>query len=792
MSADQKQSMKICSRCRKIIRSGQKGTFTAWIFGGNPCKCGDGNGQIKRQDGDSHADILKQERYDAPAQFQSQAQSNSQLQTDSTVREYSQIKLPPPGAEPVSQRPNLGPRFEILDFLGEGGMGSVYKIREIETGKIFAAKILKEFLANDLTATRRFEQEVRAASELTHPNLVFIYGSYRSPNGTPYMVMNFVDGISLGELLKFEHYFPYQRALLIFAQVADALVHAHSKGIVHRDLKPNNILIYQHESRRDAVRVVDFGIAKIINPDSNKTEGFTQTGEIFGSPLYMSPEQCFGEKLDARSDIYSLGCVMFHTLYGAPPFNDSNPMKIMLSHMNSPPTLTAVSKSKNVPKDVEKVVMRCLAKSPSARYQNSEALARDLNAILAGNGISGSGFRTNLSASHWKTIAIVAISVLVSAVTAVGATLYFVHRTERVESPNAVPSPLSTTSTPPPRGAINDEDALGSTLPMRDTGLRARIAHDQEILSVAKPIESTTSIVDGRKLRKFVFPSVSLGALCRYADLDVSSILAIQAKNTVYIPPDVPVTLAVRRSNSDSQVGALLTTPSIFAKINSGEFYGLSLKEDTSLLALDDELKAKNLAPILLPVSKWKNLKMISLRDFEVVDKVFPVINQMKELRYFQLIRCTVNSNKSVDQPFWGRLQGVRMGILDNGLATTIIKRLSNSQNLEKLGLVQVHADLLGKLSGCSKLRALDVQQVAMTDEMIKAIGGLKGLRRLSLYSCPFSNQQLRDLLSQNPNLTAVILSSSQFSATMQQKLQAIDSRIYFKSESAIYGSLDF
>jgi serine/threonine protein kinase len=285
--------------------------------------------------------------------------------------------------------PDFAGRYEVLEFLGEGGMGTVYKVREVKTNKLFAIKVLKSELSEDPVAVRRFEQEVDAASELEHLNLVFVYGADRTSSGAPYMVMNFVDGINLSELLAHHGTIACARAIDIFTQVAEALVHAHSKNIVHRDLKPSNILVFDDVHRKNAVRVVDFGIAKVGLIDLRKTSELTQTGELFGSPLYMSPEQCVGETLDVRSDIYSFGCVMYETLCGRPPFSDENAIKTMMQHLhNSPPSMQLVNPKLKIPKDLERIVLTCLNKNPGNRYQSAKALLDDLKAVQVGRAIS--------------------------------------------------------------------------------------------------------------------------------------------------------------------------------------------------------------------------------------------------------------------------------------------------------------------------------------------------------------------------------------------------------------------
>lgn len=277
---------------------------------------------------------------------------------------------------------NLGERYEVLEQLGEGGMGAVYKVRDKELGKTFAVKMLRPQLVEDGTARKRFEQEAQAASNLTHANLVAVYDYGMGTKGSPYIVMDYLDGKSLGDILQKQGYLDVPRAVDIFVQCAEAIAHAHRKGVIHRDIKPNNIIVEANPNGTDFVKIVDFGIAKILPTSSEKTRDLTQTGDIFGTPLYMSPEQCLGNKLDAHSDIYAFGCVMYEALTGIAPFNDQNPIKIILKHVNEDAKpISKLANDYSVPADLEYVVLRCLQKDPENRYENMDTLVKDLEAI---------------------------------------------------------------------------------------------------------------------------------------------------------------------------------------------------------------------------------------------------------------------------------------------------------------------------------------------------------------------------------------------------------------------------
>ncbi|MBI1271784.1 protein kinase [bacterium] len=285
--------------------------------------------------------------------------------------------------EPSEDRiPDLGTRFEVLGKIGEGGMGSVYKAREIKTDQIFAIKVLKDDLAKDAAALKRFEQEAEAARNLDHANLAAVYELEEHSNGTTYLVMEYVEGRSLDELLKEKERLDGKKALEIFSQVTEALAYAHEKGVIHRDVKPTNIIITDETSVNPGVKVVDFGIAKVMPAANRETHNLTKTGDVFGSPNYMSPEQCLGFMLDQRSDIYSLGATIYETLAGKTPFEGDNPIQVVMKQVNeeAPPLPSDLKADKTVER-LENVVLRCLEKDQDSRYQAIAELQKDLNLI---------------------------------------------------------------------------------------------------------------------------------------------------------------------------------------------------------------------------------------------------------------------------------------------------------------------------------------------------------------------------------------------------------------------------
>ena len=286
---------------------------------------------------------------------------------------------------PEEEYPSFGEGFEVLALVGRGGMGSVYKVRDLKLDRVICIKVLQAELTSDRAALKRFEQEAEAASHLDHPSLVTTFGFGTTDDGLPYIMMDYFEGVSLAEVLKAEGLLKPERAFSIFAEICHALDHAHSKDVIHRDIKPNNILIGRGDNGEERVKVVDFGIAKVMPQANRETHNLTETGEVFGSPHYMSPEQCLGFMLDARSDIYSLGCLLYELLTGDPPFGGANPIQVVVKHINEEiePFPSSLKRQKLAGR-LESVVMRCLEKDQVNRYQNVGDLIKDLVLVSQG------------------------------------------------------------------------------------------------------------------------------------------------------------------------------------------------------------------------------------------------------------------------------------------------------------------------------------------------------------------------------------------------------------------------
>ena len=341
LKKDQIDLNEVCNFCGKAKQSQSRSFITSWIFRTASCTCKKGKSDTKAKD--------------------SKSTENKPLAKEIKTPEIE--------------------KYDVVDFIGQGGMGSVYKVSDKSQGQVCAIKVLRPEFVPDHIAVKRFQQEAIAASKLTHPNLVNVFDHGKTADGSPYIVMEYLEGESLNEYIERVGAVEYKTALDILIQTCAALSHAHTQGVIHRDLKPANIILSFNELGEVNARVVDFGIAKIQH-DMRSTSDLTETGSVLGSPAYMSPEQCLGAQIDSRADLYSLGCVLFETLTGEELYSGENPVQVIAKHLEETP-----EKFENAnihPKHLKEVIRTCIQKDVNKRYQSSVELGIDLLRIKEG------------------------------------------------------------------------------------------------------------------------------------------------------------------------------------------------------------------------------------------------------------------------------------------------------------------------------------------------------------------------------------------------------------------------
>jgi serine/threonine protein kinase len=471
----------------------------------------------------------------------------------------------------------VGGRYRVIEIIGKGGMGIVYKVEQVFLGKKFALKTIDRRHISDAT-TRRFQHEARATFAVDHPNIVSVHDYGLLDDQTPFLAMELVTGQTLSSQLAVRS-LSVEEAIPIFTQVCFGLAHAHKSGVVHRDIKPSNIMIIDGAvpGTEGSVKILDFGIAKFTHHEDGEIQALTKTGEIFGSPLYMSPEQCMGMKVDHRSDVYSLGCVLYEALTGTPPYAGENALATMMMHTSEPLlSLKEASLGRDFPAEIEKIVQTMLAKKPEDRYQSLGVAANDLAAVARGamddvsvlnpsqsvDGKNNSDKMVTVSQSQliFQMIAISLLSALVSAV--------ITHFVQGNPSQDAE-SDAAANSAPPhkeelPQSSIanlseRDTKLVGKQPPYShlSSWLKTDPAGDREYATVAQTLnEAITQIRKGRvdvKLQGGTVNKAVLDYLAKQKQIEKLDFLSARVSN-----PDLGALASLPKLNRISFLNATL------------------------------------------------------------------------------------------------------------------------------------------------------------------------------------------------------------------------------------------
>lgn len=389
MTASSHSEKATAERLETACDCNSAGTFTAWLFGS--CRC-DRTFDSLRGQTNQRTDCLP------PGGMDDRRTDPSPVQPS--------VRMTPS----ASSQLDLGDdRYSNLSLIGAGGMGTVYKAIDNQTKRTCAIKVLRQELLNNKTALCRFTREVKMLSELHHPYLVEMTGRGFTTCGAPFLVMEWLDGYSIAAAPKRHN---AMRCIELFRQAADALSYIHGKGIIHRDIKPSNLIIVTGASGSEEVRIVDFGIARRCSGSdfsdlsdlsnlsnlsdqsdqsdrSDQSQSITACQQMIGTPSFMSPEQCLGKPVDQRSDIYSLGCLMYEVMSGAAPFGGKTAIETLLGQLKGQlerPTISIADEATS--EGLTTIILRCLHKDPKDRYQSMDNLKEDLDRLLSGESVT--------------------------------------------------------------------------------------------------------------------------------------------------------------------------------------------------------------------------------------------------------------------------------------------------------------------------------------------------------------------------------------------------------------------
>ncbi len=578
----------------------------------------------------------------------------------------------------------LDGQFKVIYEIGSGGMGTVYKCEDTVTGRNVAVKVLSTDRI-DAKVLSRFQREAKAIARLDNANLVRLYSVGTSSDGKPFIVMELVEGMSIAAVIETHGPMDEKRVKEIALQICAGLQAAHEMGVVHRDLKPGNIILKRSDARGDDVKIIDFGIAKVA--DNNLTKA-TSTGELIGSPAYMSPEQVRGQEVDALTDQYSLGCVLFEMLTGQTPFASSTAIGVLMQHMNDrPPSLSEATLGKfKFSQGIERIIERLLEKDPKARFSSMNECARALRGeiVLAPE---SSGASTAPSEPKLATAPISnKMLALVATLCAIAGTFYIVNSTKLEQSPS--PNPL--TEPRPPVRRISEEtfhqDAIrqaeiDTTLALQT--LRQNRQSQSVDLKDAEFTEKNCALLSSLpyiRAGRFVncHGTDNVIKMIAHAPLTTLSIENCQVSPQVLKSLESVPTLKklflkhqVFPAEIYDMLGRMtrLTTLELnYTGTTNADFGKLSQLHNLVWLTLDKSLvdnglltlKAPSLEKLsliqarvsnkVLSTMNFPSLKVLTLNGTNIDDKTFLSLRRFKKLKEIQIIDCPNVSPEAVNQ----------------------------------------------------------------------------------------------------------------------------------------------
>jgi len=639
----------------------------------------------------------------------------------------------------------IGESYRLKELIGQGGMGYVFRAEHIIMGKDYALKILAPDQINE-SNWKRFQLEGKAIAKLDHINIVKIYNMGADQGEYPFYAMDLLDGPTLADLIASGaiEQFSENEILDIFIQLATGFGYAHSRSIIHRDVKPGNVILVDGGGKIPTVKIVDFGIAKAIGAHDLHKQSQTATGEVFGSPYYMSPEQCMGTAIDQRSDIYSLGCTFFEVLCGRPPFVGENALATAMMHQNdTPPTLHDFT-SKKWNDDLEALVARMLAKRPAERYQSMEQVRHDLERIKDKKAL-GRKTRTAIDADadadashddekHLPPRKLILIFSLISALlVASWVAAYFVIQPFK---PAAV-NPLI------PHDNLDsqkDIDAHAATT-------QATIASATRKLAAAGAI--TCSIDKKAGIKIFHCPDTAVGTLTWFAgqrdfgfDTDSHNDGRKVAKGDVSVPLNSDVILLVHHTENND----VWNYPDILKKFDQNALIGLRIDSDTGLdlygSLKEQEEHAAQVTNLINATAGWKKVRYAYLYNCPVTPPAFDALKIHPGLDQLIMHTNEIDGEALSKEPYLKRLKVLDLMILAH--ADKVLSALKDARGMRMLTIKgHVTAAGLQYLTTCTALKYLEINDRSLTSDSLEVLTKLKGLHTIDLRHCKIGPEEI-------------------------------------------------
>jgi len=694
----------VCSNCGKSRPANRRlGSFTSFLFQELRCTCAGSNSRRH----DSH------HRAKSPKGLDRRTTTAHRL---TEKKRFTQgAKRPSTSEKKVVQADFLagdivGGIFRIISVIGRGGMGVVYRAEHVTLRKQFAVKMLLPELVNKQSWSR-FQAEARTLAALNHPALIKVYDLGIHEKTVPYYSMDFLHGSNLEEMIVAKGPLSLDQALDIFIEVLDGLAYAHRNGIIHRDLKPANIMVCTANGAA-SVKILDFGISKLLFSLPGDLQNLTSAGEVFGSPYYMSPEQCQGDVVDARSDIYSIGCSLFEVLSGFVPFEGSTSVGTVALHQKEkPPRLDDLVPAHNYPPSVDLVIAKCLAKLPQNRYQSAKELAIDLSRIREGKDLlhyssappgEQETVQEDPEPGNAKLVLVLSAAAFVMLILGAAGFGWFISQPPRVET-----------------RWNTGADQIGVP-PGSDTD--GAVGFAEEIIGEPRGSERVTTpysaieIVAGRKWRSFHFPSdITIGYLSHSSD---NHSYRYAATGTFRVPEEI--------KNEFEPSPVVAKYPQYLTRFREGDVESVSI-------AGSDKFDQ-----ILAAVSAIPGVKSLGFAgSAQLSVNCIASLNKFRQLKSFTATEGgTLNGVILAEANCWNQLEN-----FDWSAATSVapmLEKLHSCPSLRSLFIANSPLNpgdylLIAKLS---PLRSLSVRRAQMSLADLTELSRLNNLKELSVFRC--------------------------------------------------------
>jgi len=690
----------------------------------------------------------------------------------------------------------VGGTYIVTDYIGHGAMGHVYQAKHGVLSSVYALKTVSKDKVTDL-AWKRFQAEAQAIAIMNHPNIVSIYNLGLHEQVLPYYVMDVLKGVDLAHKLYEDGPMTPSAAAKLFQEICAGIAYAHSKGIIHRDIKPGNIFLLDEPDATGAtVKIVDFGIAKITEARNQDLQSLTGVGDVVGTPYYMSPEQCKAMTVDGRSDIYSLGCVLYQVLTGSLPFRGRNPTETMLLHESmTPPTLSKGSGGKEFDKTIEYIVATCLAKDPDERYQKVEQLADDLKGMIEENAAATTKHLTALSAPtssepqptvsqnakvqdpsynsaptlyvtgakvgrlQGRGIAKAAASALLVTVGAVVAVQSLVNKRvaqlnssiARKDNQNTAVKQMSGqgAATGVQTGLqITGKTALTPTAPDKDADLPGHQIVSASLM-IDKPYSSLI-VENNISYRVFNFPSDTVIGLISSS----SGGAMVRAVGQLRCPVDEHITF------TPGEIAERY--PKCLKRFSPGDIYCVKFNKSYC----DDSM-----------VAAVAGIPEVAMLDFELcwgmTPKCIDALNRFQKLKAFNSPYSVLDGDFLAKCNCWDKLEVFSTADLKKPLA--MLKRLKSSAQLKRCIVKnsQLSEDAFRAISSLSQIEYLDLDGTYVTSKNLATLTSMNNLRELNIRNTTLDAGSA-DLLKQFKSLKMLYIQSEQLKAGNAEKLKVV------------------